>query len=127
MSENAKVLLWAVLIYLSAMPTVSFAAYCEVGEPDSYKAPYDLEECPPDIQSWMDRLNGCQDIKAKKSQGSTNFDVLDDMYIDLECEFIACDYVHIKQKYHGNGVLTNIIEGYKTLVFGPNTALVCGE
>jgi hypothetical protein len=122
MNEKSRWLLLVLLMTVGLKPTMAFALRCSVGEPYAYTAPYDLQECPRDIQVWMDRVNGCKALDTDKA-GATQ-DALDEEAAELECAFIACDYADLIKKYHGNGVLTNIVKGYKKVVFGEN-ALTC--
>ena len=127
MGRYARALLWVLLITVSMKPSAAFAAYCLVTEePFPHTAPYDLEECPPEIQAWMDRANGCADLDRQERDDPNLRGELEEARFEMECAYLPCDYQSIQAKYRGNGVLTNIMKGYKKIVYG-DKPMVCDE
>jgi hypothetical protein len=110
---------------LIALPAQA-AIKCEIGDPFPYIAPYNMGECPADIQSWMERVNICAHL-ADELPDRTGDDraYTETQMNDLRCQNIACDYETLFANHEGDIVYIGILTGYAETVYGENYDLTC--
>tara|TARA_B100001989_G_scaffold251864_2_gene232136 strand:+ start:2194 stop:2679 length:486 start_codon:yes stop_codon:yes gene_type:complete len=118
-------------VFLSVPMLAHASGKCKVEDSYPYEAPYDMEGCPEDIQSWMDRLNGCSYFESEMEGMKTSFDdprliELKNQWDELQCVSLWCDYDDIFMKYEGDIVYTGIISGYAQMIYGDSELPVCG-
>lgn len=102
---------------------------CKTGQPFPYEAPYEMESCPEDIQSWLDRANGCSYYEGEL-QGLGNDDadrssVLDSHMVETECAVLWCDYDDLFAKYEGDIVYTGVLTEYAQSLYGDSELPAC--
>lgn len=101
------------------------AGKCVVGDPYPYEAPYDMAECPADIQMWMDRANGCAHYSGEETTDDDRAAEIGEAMNELQCEFIGCDYTGLLSKYEGDVVYTGVLTGYEQVLYGDNGGFEC--
>jgi hypothetical protein len=91
---------------------------CEIGDPFPYKSPYNVSGCPPDIKSYMDRVNACGHFGGEEPYDAERAKFLNEQMVENACARLACDYDNLFKKYEGDIVYTGILSQYTERVFG---------
>ncbi len=118
---------WIFLLVLS-MHNLAYAA-CQSEGHFPYTDTYGIEECPEDIQSWMNKVDSCAHLEKQfETSDLTDKERLEAIeweMLQLECCKVACDYYHLSQKYKEDEVHTGVIIGYTEAVYGDGTKMHC--
>lgn len=107
------------------VPQMAWAGKCSVSDPFPYESPYEMEECPADIQMWMDRANGCTHYAGEETTDDERAAEIGEAMNELQCEFIGCDYTALLSKYEGDVVFTGILTGYEQVLHGGQSGFEC--
>lgn len=110
-----------VLIPLQAI----HASPCTTGEPFAYTAP-GIDECPVPVQTWMDRVNGCGHLSGQELENSSD-EASDEEWIELQCDFIGCDYQDLVERYDGNPGVAGALADYAGYVYAERGLPECTE
>ncbi len=123
-----KALFCAVAVMCGVIWFSADAKACETGEPFIYQSPYDLDSCPQDIQSYLDRVNGCGHFMGEEAYDQDRQDFIDEMMAEMHCADLGCDYSALFMEYEGDIVYTRILSDYTALVFGdPDNLPECAD
>ena len=107
------------------MPDAAFAGNCATSDPFPYESPYDIEECPADIQDWLDRANACAHFAGEEAYDEERAAELDQIMNENQCDYIACDFEDLFAKYEGDIVYTGVITGYGEVLYGEEGVPPC--
>lgn len=91
-----------VLASLALLACVSFAGATYAAAQCNPKA-YGFEECPNDVQLFLDNLDSCH-------KGAKN----------PSCQTLGCDFDDLMRKYHGQEKMVQLIEADMDKIIGKN-------
>lgn len=83
-----------------------------------YVAPYDMEHCPADIQSWMDRVSICYHWAGEEPYDAERAAFLAAAWKKDSCAQIGCDYRTLFARYEGDIVYAGVLSQYAEAVYG---------
>lgn len=107
------------LFFLAAFPLSAHAASCKVGDPFPFKSKEKIEECPPPIQGWMDRANGCAHLQGEMGGADSSASAeMEEEWAELQCDFIGCDFDQVYGRYEGDIIYIGILTAYADYVYG---------
>lgn len=108
-----------------ASSATAVAGKCKTEDPFPYTAPYNMENCPEDIQNWMNRVNTCAHFEGEEAYNDERKAELDNINIEYQCDYIGCDFGDLFYKYEGDIVYTGVLSDYEKFVYGDNGVLEC--
>ena len=100
------------------IPNAAFAENCKTGEPFSYESPYNIENCPEDIQNWMDRASTCVYFEGEEPYDAERKAEIDGVLNENKCSYIGCDRQELWGQYEGDVIYTRVISDYEELLYG---------
>lgn len=104
------------------------SAACEVEGQFPYTDPFGIEQCPEELNRWMQRLNACTEhAQAFGIPGMSDEEMEKREWamIDLECCKTGCDYYDLKEKYAENPSYIGVLDQYAKRVHGEDQNPEC--
>lgn len=116
MKQIAPLLCMAGLAFATSCAPAS--ATCMTGEPFPYTAPYDMDACPEDIQSWMTHVNLCAHFAGEEPYDEERRAFINAAIAENQCSAIGCDFHALFSRYEGDIAYIGVLSGYAALVYG---------
>jgi len=111
----------AVMIVIACNP--ARAEPCVGSEPYPYTDPYNIEECPSDIQAWMDRAGACAHFSSEEPYDDEREAFLLQQMNEQECRELGCDFDALFSKYEGDIAYTGVLIEYAKVTYGDTDTL----
>ncbi len=115
---NVKVTCLTGLLFCTFMPNIALAETCKTDDPFPFVSPYNIQNCPADIQKWMDRANICGHFSGEESSDPDRDAEINEIMIENECDYVGCDARTLWAHYEGDIVYTRVISDYEEFVYG---------
>ncbi|MEZ5813634.1 MAG: hypothetical protein R3E13_02755 [Alphaproteobacteria bacterium] len=116
------------LVLMATCISLPASAACEVEGQFPYTDPFGIEQCPEELNRWMQRLNACTEhAQAFGIPGMSDEEMEKREWamIDLECCKTGCDYYDLKEKYAENPSYIGVLDQYAKRVHGEDQNPEC--
>ncbi|MBI2234572.1 MAG: hypothetical protein HYU57_06260 [Micavibrio aeruginosavorus] len=94
------------------------AATCMTGDPFPFKTRYAIDDCPADIQGWLDRVNACAHFEGEEGYDGERRAFLADALEENRCAAIGCDFQELLMVHENDDALSGVLSEYAQIVYG---------